>query len=384
MSDDYSEKYKRIDHSHAAVTLDDEWTHFEALAKPSTETDLWEETALGVVAESGDYDVLLWAAGYALFGNGKGLWGTGASAEREVQLIAVPKSARGAMSDNNFVRAGWTPNERLRSDQLQLTRDDVSVTWDFAGLRFIAQPPVWRLNGVAGDAAFDLQYVQNGTPLWNWGSFAKAREGDRAGYDVFVDVSGTIRTAAHTLQVTNGFGVREHIITGQSNDPIRNLPAPNWMWWLYTIKDDVKINFFQPRDGLHLGFIKFGEKEQVNITPAIGEGVSDFVVTEKWEDPRTGMHLPIKWRLMMEHGRTRVDVAIAAHGRAYSFWPMANGTRMYCYLLSTMTGDVALPDGRSIRLVNHLTVNSFNRTILTASETSLGASLDAPALRGFL
>lgn len=46
-------------------------THFESLAVPSSETDLWEETAAGVVAE--DYDILLWAAGYALFGNGKGI-----------------------------------------------------------------------------------------------------------------------------------------------------------------------------------------------------------------------------------------------------------------------------------------------------------------------
>jgi hypothetical protein len=47
---------------------------------------------------------------------------------------------------------------------------------------------------------------------------------------------------------------------------------------------------------------------------------------------------------------------------------------MYCYLLSTMTGDVQLPDGRLIRLDNQLTVNSFCRTILTATE-----SLEGPA-----
>jgi hypothetical protein len=77
MSDDYSAKYKNIEHSDVSVTLEDEGTHFESLAVPSSETDLWEETALGVVAESGDYDVLLWAAGYALFGNGKGSGGPG-------------------------------------------------------------------------------------------------------------------------------------------------------------------------------------------------------------------------------------------------------------------------------------------------------------------
>lgn len=378
MSEEFSAKYKTIVHSHAPITLADEGSHFDSLAVPSSETDLWEETALGVVAESGEYDVLLWAAGYALFGNGKGLWGPGASAQREIQLIVVPKSQRGTMSDNNFVRVGWTPTERLDGDRFSVTQAEDSVCWDFDGLRFISSPPTWKLEGKAGDAEFDLKYTQKGTPLWNWGPFDKAHESDRAGYDVFVGVEGSIKTSAHSLELTNGYGVREHIITGQSNDPVTNLPAPNWMWWLYSIKDDVKINFFQPRDGFMLGFVKYGEQEQVNISPAAGTGTIEFEVLEKWEDPRTAMNLPVKWRLKMTYGETSVDVRIAAHGRAYSFWPTSTGTRMYCYLLSTMTGDVNLPDGRSIRLENQPTVNSFCRTILTANETSQGPKFEMP------
>ncbi|ONH55542.1 hypothetical protein CcI49_28985 [Frankia sp. CcI49] len=375
MTDDYTAKYSAIKHSVAPITLEDEGTHFESLPVPSSQTDLWEETALGAVAESGDYDVLLWAAGYALFGNGKGLWGPGASAEREIQLIVVPKSQRGTMSDNDFVRVGWTPTERLRGDQFTVTTADDSVTWDFDGLRFISQPPTWHLEGKAGDAQLDLRYDQKGTPLWNWGPFAGARQADRAGYDVFVDVHGTIRTSKHDLRLTNGYGVREHIITGQSNDPVKNLPAPNWMWWLYTIAGDVKINFFQPTDGMLLGFVKYGD-EQVNL--ATGNGELEFRVTEKWEDPRTAINLPVKWHLSMAGGETAVDVDIAAHGRAYSFWPTSNGVRMYCYLLSTMSGTVALPDGRTITLDQHLTVNSFCRTVLNANETSTGPRYDNP------
>lgn len=45
---------------------------------------------------------------------------------------------------------------------------------------------------------------------------------------------------------------------------------------------------------------------------------------------------------------------------------------MYCYLLSTMTGTVELPDGRTIELDNHHTVNSLCRTVLTAAETAEG------------
>jgi hypothetical protein len=48
---------------------------------------------------------------------------------------------------------------------------------------------------------------------------------------------------------------------------------------------------------------------------------------------------------------------------------------MYCYLLSTMTGTVDLPDGREVKLDQHLTVNSFCRTVLTAGERSDGTAL---------
>lgn len=378
MSDEANRKYASIVHSHDAVTLDDEVMHFETLSKPSSEYDIWEETALGLVADAGDYDVLLWAAGYALAGNGEGVWGPGVGAEREIQLIVVPKSQRGTMSDNDFVRVGWTPSERLTADQLKVSRDGNEVAWDFNGLRFVARPPQWALQGQAGGASFDLTYDAIGSPLWNWGRFAEAAKNDRAGYDVFVSANGSIDTGKQKLDIRNGFGVREHIITGQSNNPVKNLPAPNWMWWLYTICDDVKINFFQIKDGMQLGFVKYGELEQINVSTLGGGGSMSFSISEKWEDPRTGLHLPVKWSLQMERDGMKVDVQIAAHGRAYSHWPTAQGTRMYCYLLSTMTGDVQLPDGRKLRLEQQLTVNSFCRTVLTAAETAEGAQARKP------
>ncbi|ENZ6560566.1 hypothetical protein ACG6R3_002776 [Enterococcus faecium] len=369
MSNDYNEKYNNIKASHEEITLKDEMTHFDSLGVPLSGADIWEETAAGVVAEAGDYDILLWAAGYALFGNGKGIWGPGQSAEREIQLIVVPKSQRGTMKDNNFVRVGWTPKERLHGDKFKVIKSDDKITWDFNGLKFIASPPTWNIKGNAGDAELDLVYEQIGTALWNWGPFEKANEADRAGYDAFVNVNGTIRTSEHDLKIENGYGVREHIITGQSNDPVKNLPVPNWMWWLYTIQDDVKINFFQPGPN-KIGFVKFGN-QQVDFGP--NNGKIEYETLEKWEDPRSGIYMPVKWRLKMEKDDCIVDVKIAAHGRAYSHWPVATGTRMYCYLLSTMTGTVSLPDGRTVSLDNHLTVNSFCKTILTAGENLSGS-----------
>ena len=72
------------------VTLDDEVAQYRVL--PHERTDLWEETAFALVAESGEHDVLMWTAGYLLKGNGHGVWIDKQAAEHDILIIAVPKA----------------------------------------------------------------------------------------------------------------------------------------------------------------------------------------------------------------------------------------------------------------------------------------------------
>ena len=97
------------------VTLDDEIAQYRVL--PHEHTDLWEETAFALVAESGDHDVLMWTAGYLLKGNGRGVWIDKQAAEHDIMFIAVPKANRGTMSDNHFVRSRLAPHRATRSSQ---------------------------------------------------------------------------------------------------------------------------------------------------------------------------------------------------------------------------------------------------------------------------
>jgi len=124
------------------------------------------------------------------------------------------------------------------------------VAWQFGEQRFVSQPthqpPRWRAQGRVAGRELDLTYTQLGHPLWNWGSFAAAAQAERAGYDVFARVDGSIRAGNTTFTIANGQGVREHILVGQSCDPIRNLPAPRVMWWLYATKGELGVNFFRP------------------------------------------------------------------------------------------------------------------------------------------
>lgn len=350
------------------VTLEDETPRFTLL--PHQSTDLWEETAFALVAECGEHDVLMWTAGYLLEANGRGVWIDKTSAERDMMFIAVPRSQRGRISDNSFVRTGWHRGERFARDAVAIERDSDRVVWTFDRQQFISQPqtqpPSWRACGQVAGLELDLTYRQIGQPFWNWGPFEGAAQAQRGGYDVFARVDGTIKAGERCFEVVNGQGVREHILVGQAADPIRNLPAPRVMWWLYATKDDVGINFFRP-GSVDIGTVYAGERE-IKFNPASGMGDISYRSLEHWEDPRSGYHLPVRWHLNMRSPECLVDLDIRCHGRAYEYWTLDAGVRMYCYQICTCEGVVQLHGGRTVGFNDHLMLNSFNRTVLVRKE----------------
>ena len=355
-----------------AITLDDEGARFGLLSHETT--DLWEETAFALVAECGDHDVLMWTAGYLLKGNGRGVWIDKEAAEHDIMFIAVPKASRGTMSDNHFVRSGWQRSERLAFDDVKIERGSERVLWQFEEQQFIAEPlarpPRWRAAGRIAGLELDLVYTQTGKPLWNWGSFESAAKTERGGYDVFARVNGSIKAGDKTFVVENGQGVREHILVGQAADPIRNLPAPRVMWWLYATQEDkdgaIGINFFRPGT-VDIGTVYAGERE-IKFNPTAGKGSISYDTLAHWEDPRSGYNLPVHWRLLMASAECVVDLDIRCYGRAYEYWNCDAGVRMYCYQICVCDGFVQFADGRKVAFDNHLMLNSFNRTILVRKE----------------
>jgi hypothetical protein len=377
MSTDHDSYDKQYIATHAEartppITLEDEMPRYGFLAHK--ETDLWEETAFGLVAESGDHDLLMWSAGYLLKGNGRGVWIDKQAAEHDIMFIAVPKSQRGTMSDNHFVRSGWHRTERLAWGDVRIERGSDQVLWQFEQQQFTArplmQPPSWHAGGSIAGLELDLAYSQMGKPLWNWGSFESAAQTQRGGYDVFARVNGSIKAGDKTFRIENGQGVREHILVGQAADPIRNLPAPRVMWWLYATKadgdGDIGINFFRPGI-VDIGTVYAGDRE-IKFNPAAGRGEITYQNLAYWEDPRSGYNLPVHWHLSMSSDECAVDLEIRCHGRAYEYWNCDAGVRMYCYQICVCDGFVRFADGRRVEFNDHLMLNSFNRTILVKNE----------------
>ena len=126
---------------------------------------------------------------------------------------------------------------------------------------------------------------------------------------MFATVNGTIKAGERTFEIENGQGVREHILVGQAADPIRNLPAPRVMWWLYATKDDIGINFFRPGI-VDIGTVYVGNRE-IKFNPAAQKGSISYQTLAHWEDPRNGYHLPVRWHLNMTSTECVVDLDIA-------------------------------------------------------------------------
>ena len=370
-NDDYDRAYTKKTQSGATpVTLDDEADHIKDLPPK----DLWEESAIILIAETETHDVLLWNAMYILKGHGENLWIKKDGVEHDIVFIAVPKSQRGQMTDNNFARTGWHPTQRLPADALKIDRQADRTIWTLQDESFICRPPIWEVKGSHGGVELDLTYEQVGKAIWNWGPFSGAMEKDRAGYDVFATVNGTIKTGGLNLEIKNGQGVREHIAVGQSCNVIRNLPPPRVMWWLYASKDDIGVNYFRP-GVVDIGKVNIGDRE-IHFNPAAGLGSISYQNLQYWEDPRSGYNLPIRWHLNMSSAEAIVDFDIKCHGRGYFHWTVSNGIRLYCYQLCTADGFVIdVATGRKVEFKDHVLCNSFNRTIYVTKET-----IDGPVI----
>ena len=164
--------------------------------------------------------------------------------------------------------------------------------------------------------------------FWEWGGFETAGERDRGGYDTLARVDGTIKAAGKAYTIKNAIGLKERITVGQSSDPIKTLPAPREMYWLFTLAEETGIFLFQPgKPGLDLGNV-CSDGKHLHFKPRSGQGEVSFKELARWHDPRSGLYFLCHWHLNMTSSEGVVDLDIKAHGRCWMNWVLSNGIRM--------------------------------------------------------
>jgi hypothetical protein len=332
--------------------------------------DLWEEDCFVMVGESEEHDLFLWTTVYSLKGHGQGVWMVKDGAEQETLFMAIPKERRNTgLHDHDFARTGWHPGRRGQGSDLKVERHADKVVWRLGDREYISAPPVFQVRGSHGGVDVDITYRQAAPAFWEWGAFATAAERDRAGYDAMCRVEGTIKAGGETYVIKKATGIKERITVGQSSNPIRTLPPPRAMYWLFTMAEETGIFLFHPGPpGLDLGTVVH-EGRHLLYKPRLGHGEVTLIELEHWRDPRSGLHFPSRWRLNMSSTEGVVDLDINSHGRCWFNWVLSEGVRMCAYLLATANGSFTRPDGTTVAFKDELICVNWLRTYSTWYET---------------
>lgn len=369
MSDEFNEKYiATAGFEHTAITADHDLLHCAKFPK----SDIWEEISWTVVGESGDDDIVLWLSTFYIQGYGKDVWlaPNQRGVEEETLFIPTPRSQRNkGMIDNDFARLVMNPAKRRPASDLIVEKiGDNHVQWRIGNRVYSMTPPVWTVKGEHASVDLDLTFTQHKQPFWEWGDFEGAAERDRGGYDVFCRVSGTIKAGGKTYVLKDAIGMKERITVGASSDPIKTLPAPRHMYWLWTLADDALVFLFEPGvPGVSLGSVVDGD-EHLHFKPAHRQGNARFTELETWADPRSGLAMPCRWHLSMASSEAVVDLDIRAHGRGWLLWVLRNGVRLNHFAVCTANGTLTRTNGRVVKFEDQLMQVNWLRLISNVQE----------------
>ena len=333
-------------------------------------SDLWEENTFVLVAECGDDDIFLWATAYHLRGHGNNVWLIDDGAEQETEFLAIPKNQRNkGLTDHDFIRLGWDPANRRKASELQVEQKSGEVFWRLGSRLYSSAPPLFHVRGEHGGVDLDLTFRQAAPAMWEWGDFATAPERDRGGYDTLCRVVGTIKVKDKVYMIKNGSGLKERITVGASSDPMKTLPAPREMYWLFTMAGETAVYLFHPGTaGVDLGAVSSGGRN-IPFKPRSGQGRVSFTELERWHDPRCGLYFPSRWHLNMVSPEGMVDLDIRAHGRCWFNWVLKNGIRMNSFLLCTANGVFHRADGHIVEFKDELLANNWLRAYSSVQES---------------
>ena len=362
------------------MTLDDEMPQRHRF---HGREDYYDDIGFAVVAESGDFDILMGEFFYVFQGGPsrpKSQWLGDGVANNSLHII-IPKERRGkGLSNNNFHRVGMNLPQYYQHEDLKVDRDADSVTWSLGDIRYICRPPEWELRGRHGEAEYDLTFHQLPHPVvWSYGTFREAENnGLGAGY-CYLSVEGSLKVAGKTYTIHNGRGVHERLAFSESPVldmavvPPKHDTGDGGGFAIHGLHGDVLV-WMLGRPDDPMAFITVDGK-QISYLPGQGQGTVSYATTERWFDPRTGMYVPSQWHVSCASPDGVLDLDITGHGRGFYPWEMKRGYQVMLWILGVANGAFYTPDGRTIPITNQLVQHEVVKNIMVHTETMAGPDL---------
>jgi hypothetical protein len=338
---------------------------------PETE-DGSENAGFVVVGSSAGQNVLFWTCEYIISGAPSTQWIVPDARFTGTIFMAI-SSTQKTLGDNEFARSGTHIPEYRTPGDMTIRREARQASWELSNRVIGWTPPTWHIGGTHAGVEVDLTCRSLGSAAWRQGPFEDVVANRAAGYDAPLRASGTIRVAGRTYSLEEAYGSHERAVMGQGRDIIAEAASPSEVFVADCFGEDLHVLFGQHTGReMNFGAVTLGD-QTFDVAPFNGLGTMSVTTVERWADPRSGLVLPARWRVVMAREEFALQLDVQAIGRAYWHYTTSSGVMVMVWQLSRASGELYVP-GAAPRALDDLVVASrWGRTILVAEET-----LDGP------
>jgi hypothetical protein len=264
-----------------------------------------------------------------------------------IHFLMLPKETRGQMLDNDYITGDESPWQTLKSDQLEIIREDERVTWRAAGREFVARPPYWELHGSHKGVELDLVTHSICPGFWYLGHFKDLATNLSAGVDEFTQAEGTITVGGKKYEIAHAGGLYEHVAL-PGWDQLSLVGEGGYLWMVGWSEDIQVFVFYMAGLNNFTGHVivdgkavSFHGLEQVNVDER-----------EMWIDPRSKMVTANKWHIRLTSDEGTLDVIASNGGRTFSVNAFSNGYMGRFVSLAFMNGSFKTAAGKTVSLEN--------------------------------
>lgn len=317
-----------LDRGSIGATAADEATHLHLVP---ADGELWENHGWCVRVRGGGSEFMLWIAFYILRGHPEGRFTVDDVRVAQAVSVHCPSPAAGEqrMQDNPFAVSGVNHSEFLPHSELQVELGGTRSAWALAGRLHENEPPVWRVAGPCGPLEVDLRFDAIAPASW----FRDFELID--GYEVLARVTGTIATPEHGPVEVEGVGQHEKVHTAV---PIQRRDGAGWltleegerhMWHCggdQTLAFSMLANQPGERADLCNGQVVIAGRQL-----HFGRDDVEFREIADWVDPRSGVTIPVGWRIDVRLPEGSLALDVAGYARAYYLWDYLKGSTSLLY-----------------------------------------------------
>ena len=322
-----------------------------------------------------------------------GYYVQGNLAGHQTMLVVAPPAAYSEpMTDNNFIRKGWLPNEHLHVEDLHVTEDAGTVTWAIGQREHTFRHDedgtlVVHSGGESYvDVVLDLTHRQRGDVVrWGnprWGT-DDALKMNRAAYHAIADVTGSITIEGRKHDVARGVSVIEHYSMCEPLSVAGSVPASQTEGWYWAVGGTPEFmvyavaspdNMVEANDAMGMQVVIDGRSIDLR---AIDGNTIKFPSCRWWHDLRSGLQVPYAWQAVAAGPQGTLVLSLEGFHRGYYAYAYNNGTATVTWTICRISGGFHFPDGRFVAMPEHATmaVESAQRTY-SVEETLHGPIAD--------